>query len=143
MSTIGIHPRVVPIARWTLAPAAGAPEKAAPASGATITIYDNTLDAPAGGFTQAPTHPFSRLEFNVYSSNDGAASGVVFNASNDGVNWRQISTQSYTNAGGMTNYDWLVDRYPYVQITFQNGANTLTAFEAALRGIIGDRNPGS
>lgn len=135
--------RPVTIARGILSPAAGGPEQSPPGNGATITIYDSTSDKPAGLANKTP-QPFGRLVLRIFSSHDSAASGVVFNVSQDGgAHWRQQSAQSYTNASGETTFDLLASGAADVQITYQNSANALTAWEMTLIGIIGDRNPGS
>jgi hypothetical protein len=118
-----------------------------PASGATVTLFDSTLNG--NGLQPIPPLPFERLQINLYSSADSAANGVVFNSDFDGGNaaspssthWRQQSTQSFTNASGATTWDYLV-RGGHAQVTYQNSANTLTAWEVEVWGVY-DRNPGS
>ena len=113
--------------------------QAAPGNGATITIFDSPVDA-----TQwAPDGiPFDRLQLNIYSSHDSGASGVVFSSSFDrGTNYRTQSTNTYTNAGGATSYDYLM-KGGHVKIAYTNSANALTAWEMELIGCY-DRNPGS
>lgn len=135
--------RPITIARGVLSPAAGGPEQSPPASGATITIYDSTKDTPTGLSSPVPL-PFSRLVLNIYSSNDSAASGVVFNVSSDGgAHWRQKSAQTYSAASGLATYDVGTSGVNAIQIQYTNSANTLTAWEMSLEGVIGDRNPGS
>lgn len=135
--------RPITIARGILAPVAGDPEQSPPGSGATITIYDSTLDKPTG-IKSKESQPFGRIRLTMYSSHDSAASGVVFNLSEDyGAHWRQQSAQSYTNAGGVTSYDLNASGAADVQILYTNSANVLTAWEMSLVGIVGDRNPGS
>jgi hypothetical protein len=135
--------RTVVIKRGKLSPNANDGEQAAPGSGATITIYDSTANWNNIGNSRSPGVPFSRLQLNIYSSHDSAANGVVFqSAFGDGTNFRNQSTQTYTNASGPTTYDYL-QKGDQTKITYQNSANTLSAWEYTLLGIIGDRNPGS
>lgn len=129
------------IRRGILAPAAGEPEQAAPGSGATITIYDQTADHNGVG-NQKPVCPFERLQFTVFSSADSAANGVVFAESEDGTNFDTVSTQTYLTANGLTTFDYLC-RGGHPKITYQNSASVLTSWRYTLTGIIGDRNPGA
>jgi len=113
--------------------------QAAPGNGSTITIFDSTdVDPP-----WAPDGlRFNRLQLNIYSSHDSAASGVVHASSFDrGANFRTQSTNTYAAADGPTSFDYLV-KGGHVKITYQNSANALTAWEMELFGIY-DRNPGS
>jgi hypothetical protein len=130
------HERVF-IKRGNLTGTAGA--QAAPGNGATITIFDSTTVDPMW----CPLGlPFERIEFNVYSSHDSGASGVVFSSSFDrGSNFRTQSTNTYSNASGATTYDYLV-KGGHVKIAYTNSANVLTAWEYELWGVY-DRNPGS
>lgn len=140
MSISRVDSRMV-IHRGILAPAAGEPEQAAPGSGATVTIYDQTADHNGVG-NQKPACPFERLQFTVMSSADSAASGVVFAESEDGTNFDTVSSQSYTAASGLTTFDFLC-RGGHPKITYQNSASVLTSWRYTLTGIMGDRNPGA
>ena len=110
-----------------------------PGSAATITIFDST----ATGYTSWLSGvPFQRIQLNVYSSHDSGASGVVFSSSFDqGTNFRTQSTNTYTNAGGATTYDYLM-KGGHVKVAYTNSANVLTAWEMELFGCY-DRNPGA
>ena len=110
---------------------------AAPGSGATITIFDSTLNT-----TWVGSFPYNRLQFNVYSSHDSGASGVVWSSSFDrGTNFRTQDTETYLNANGPSSYDYLV-KGNGTKLAYTNSANVLTAWEYELIGIY-DRNPGS
>lgn len=112
---------------------------AAPGSGATITILDTT---DSGHTAWRDRVPFERIQFNVYSSHDSGASGVVFSSSFDrGANFRTQSSNTYTNAGGATTYDYLM-KGAHVKIAYTNSANVLTAWEVEVFGVY-DRNPGA
>lgn len=133
--------REVIIRRGRFTVPAGDPEQGPPGSGATITIFDSTANTNGVG-RQIVGVPFSRLQFNIYSSHDSAASGVVFQASFDGgVTFRTQSTQTYLNANAQTTYDYLM-KADHAKITYQNSASVLTAWEYTLVGILGDRNIG-
>ncbi len=123
-----------------LAPAAGEPEQAAPGSGATITIYDQTADHNGVG-NQKPACPFDRITFTLMSSHDSGASGVVFSESEDGTNFDTVSSQTYTASNGLTTFDFLC-RGGHPKIAYTNSANVLTSWRYTLTGILGDRNPG-
>lgn len=115
----------------------GTGNNAPPGSGATITLFDSAVNTTAN----LDCLPYNRIQVNVYSSHDSAASGVVFNSSFDqGAHFRQQSTQSYTNATGPASWDYNM-KGANVQVTYQNSANVLTAFEMEVVGIY-DRNPG-
>lgn len=134
------RPVVIARGKFTVAPNDG--EQGPPGSGATITIYDQTLDKPAAA-TQVPQPPFARLKLSIFSSHDSAASGVVFAESqDDGANFDTTSTQTYLNANGLTTYYYLM-RGGHPKITYQNSASVLTAWRYTLEGIVGDANPGS
>lgn len=125
------------IARGNLTGTNGA--QAAPGSGATITILDTT---DSGHTAWKDRVPFERIELNVYSSHDSGASGVVFSSSFDrGANFRTQSSNTYTNAGGATTYDYLM-KGGHVKIAYTNSANVLTAWEMEVVGVY-DRNPGA
>lgn len=133
--------------RWKFAPTANESTVAAPGSGATVTLFDSTLSG--NGLPPITPLPFNRIQVNHFSSHDSAASGVVFSSNFDGgnatapasSNWRQQSTQTFTNAGGATTWDYLL-KGGHVKVTYQNSANVLTAWEGEIYGVY-DRNPGS
>lgn len=128
--------RRVLLKRGNLTGSGGA--QAAPGNGATITIFETVVDLPGMSTGVA----FDRLQLNIYSSHDGAASGVVFSSTFDrGSNYRTQLTFTYLNANGATTYDYLV-KGGHAKITYANSANVLTAWEMELFGIY-DRNPGS
>lgn len=140
-------PRRVLLARGKFAPSGNETTIPVPASGATVTLFDSTLNG--NKLTPIPGLPFERLQVNIYSSHDSAASGVVFSSDFDGgnaatpssSNWRSQSTQSFTNAAAPTTYDYLI-KGGHAKVTYQNSANTLTAWEVEVYGVY-DRNPGS
>jgi hypothetical protein len=139
------HNRVL-LARGKFSPSGNETTIPVPASGATVTLFDSTLNG--NKLTPIPVLPFERLQINLYSSHDSAASGVVFSSDFDGgnattpsSNFRQQSTQSFTNATGAATWDYLV-RGGHAKVTYQNSANTLTAWEVEVYGVY-DRNPGS
>jgi hypothetical protein len=140
LGAFGVN-RPIIIRRGKLAPVNGEGEQGPPASGATITIYDQTLDRPTG-LTDLVPAPAARYQFSVMSSNDSAASGVVFAETHDGTNFDTVSSQTYSAANGLTTYEYL-SRGGLLKITYQNSANTLTSWRYTLSMILGDRNPGS
>jgi hypothetical protein len=142
-----MHPHRVLLNRGKFAPSGNETTIPAPGSGATVTLFDSTLNG--NKLTPIPVLPFERLQVNIYSSHDSAASGVVFSSDFDGgnattptsSNWRQQSAQSFTNAAAPTTYDYLI-RGGHAKVTYQNSASVLTAWEVEVYGVY-DRNPGS
>jgi hypothetical protein len=142
-----MQPTRVLLRRGKFAPSGNETTIPVPASGATVTLFDSTTNG--NGIQPIRGLPFERLQVNIYSSHDSAANGVVFSSDFDGgnaaapasTNWRQQSTQSFTNATAPTTYDYLV-RGGHAKVTYANSANTLTAWEIEVWGVY-DRNPGS
>lgn len=144
-----MHPARVLLARGKFSPSGNETTIPVPASGATVTLFDSTLNG--NGVPPIPVLPFERIQVNLHSSHNSAASGVVFNSDFDGgnatspssSNWRQQSTQTFTagGTGDPATWDYLL-RGGHVQVTYQNSANTLTAWEVEVYGVY-DRNPGS
>ena len=131
------HDTRVLITRGAIGGAAGSGTEAPPGNGATITIYDTSVDPT----TAKSGIPFERVQLNIYSSHDSAASGVEFLSSFDnGANFRSQDTDTYLNADGPTSFDYLM-KGRHVRITYENSANALTDWEMELWGIY-DRNPG-
>lgn len=114
--------------------------QAAPGTGATITILDTS---DAGHTAWKAGVPFERIELNIYSSHDSAASGVAFTSSFDrGTNFRAQSATTYTQATDLARtWDYLM-KGGHVKIAFTNSANVLTAWEMEVWGCY-DRNPGA
>lgn len=113
--------------------------QAAPGSGATITIIDTS---DSGHSAWRDKVPFERIEFNMYSSHDSGASGVVFSSSFDrGANFDTQDTDTYLNADGPTTFDYLM-KGGHVKIAYTNSANVLTAWRYEVVGVY-DRNPGA
>jgi hypothetical protein len=135
------------LARGKFAPTGNETTIPVPGSGATVTLFDSTLNG--NGLPPIPGLPFDRIQVNLYSSADSAANGVVFSSAFDGANaaspsatnWRQQSTQSFTNASGPASWDYLM-KGSHAKITYQNSANVLTAWEVEVVGIF-DRDPGT
>ena len=127
------------IRRGIMNPVTGAPEQAQPGSGATITIWDSSLNANA--LSQKTGVPFSRVVLAIFASHDSAADGVKFYLSQDGTNFNLDDQDAYVATDGVTTYDWLM-RAPHGRITYENSASTLTSWQMSLKAIIGDRNPG-
>lgn len=120
---------------------AGSGLQAPPGSGATIVIFDSTLNTPIGqGMSLLP---FSRLVLHIDSSADSGASGVVIEgSSNYGRTWRAMqAAQTYLTANGGTDYDILVTM-PQVKLSYTNSAAVLTRWNMSLEGILGDRSKG-
>lgn len=104
----------------------------APGSSATVTLFRTTADGFADG-SFATT--YCRYMLSVYSSHDSGSSGLTFQASVDGTNWRTVETAAtYANSNGLSTYDYLI-KFPHLLIQYTNSANTLTAWEVALYGI--------
>ncbi len=125
------------IAKGNLTGTGGA--QAAPGSGATITLLDTT---DSGHTAWKDKVPFNRIQVNIFSSADSGASGVVFSSSFDrGANFRTQSSNTYTNAGGATTYDYLM-KGGHVKVQYTNSASVLTSWEMEIVGTY-DRNPGA
>lgn len=110
--------------------------QAAPASGATITIFDSSTE------TWCTTGlPFERLDFSVIASHDSATNGVEhFSSLDKGSNFDLIDDDTYATADGVTTYRYLMHG-GHARITYENSANTLTAWRYELFGIY-KRDPG-
>jgi hypothetical protein len=106
-----------------------------------VTLLDTTLNG--NGLLPIPGIPFEHIQVNLYSSHDSAPNGIVFSSDFDGgnSNWRTQMVESFANAGGAATWDYPM-RGSHVKITYQNSANTLTAWEVEVVGVI-DRSPGT
>lgn len=105
---------------------------AAPASGATITVWDS-------GSSASLTPSCMRIDLSLVSSHDSGTLGVVFQVSFDGgVNWDTINSFTYSAAGGQWTYSCprIGDR---MRVRYTNSANTLTTWRGELR-IVNDRS---
>tara|TARA_R110000868_G_scaffold85529_4_gene240558 strand:+ start:1363 stop:1758 length:396 start_codon:yes stop_codon:yes gene_type:complete len=106
---------------------------AKPASGATITLWSSASNQNSsfGG------PRFKRLIVSIYSSHASAASGLAFQESHDGTNWRDLVSYSIS-ATTYTRSDVAVAA-PYVRVRYTNSANTLTTWEMSVLGDCCDR----
>lgn len=99
-----------------------------PASGATITLWtsaDNQNSTNGG-------RRYKRLALSLYSSHASGASGVSFEESIDGSNWRTL-VQYTLSATTYTKY-YVAVSAPFVRVRYTNSANTLTTWEMSLFG---------
>lgn len=126
----------IQLARGVLTPPQPNPEGyvAAPGSGATITLWQS---APTPNTDRRSIGPnrgrrFKRLVVNVFSSHLSAANGLVFQESQDEVNWRDLITYSIVAVTYTKNY--VAVSAPFVRVTYANSANVLTAWEMSVLG---------
>lgn len=113
--------------------AAGSGEQAKPASGATITLFtsaDNQNSSYGGP-------RFKRLIVNIYSSHASAASGLKFQESVNGSDWRDLV--SYSISATTYTKNIVAVSAPYVRVTYENSANTLTTWEMSVLGDVEER----
>lgn len=135
-----VQPRIV-LRRGVLSPVTGKGEQAAPASGATITIWDSTANFgdAAAGFPPYGAE-YRRLLLDLYSSHASATGGVIFEGSADGTNWdfSEVYDLAATTAT-VVNYHV---RTPHVRVRYTNSANTLTGWRMSLVGDTASADPG-
>ncbi len=136
---MGQADRRVLLARGNLTGTGGA--QAAPGSGATITIYASPTDPAMAANLDGLK--FERIEFNLFSSHDSGASGVVWSSTFDrGANYDTQSATTYTQATDLARtWDYLM-KGGHFKLAYTNSANVLTAWRYELFGCF-DRNPGA
>jgi hypothetical protein len=126
------------LARWITGGTAANGYVAAPASAATITIYDsgsNEAQQQLQVTTGSKGTRFKRVIMSSTSSHDSGASGVSFQASFDnGANWDVVVTYTDT-AAGAPNIHYVSVAFPRWRIRYTNSANTLTAWRGC---VVGD-----
>lgn len=116
------------LATMALTVAAGG-DQAAPASGATVTLYDS------GDTTAALNRGdrWKRLIVSIISSHDSAASGLKFEESNDGgTNWDVVYEVTVSGSTYTKNYVAMSGKR--VRVRYVNSANTLTTFRGCILG---------
>ena len=112
---------------------------AAPGSGATVTILDTTTGNSFAAMVDRI--PFARVQFNLLSSHDSGASGIVFSSSFDrGANFDTQQTYTYVASGGAKSYDYEV-LGGHLKIAYTNSASVLTSWRWEVVGIY-DRSSG-
>ena len=116
------------LAKWKTGGTAADGYIAAPASGATITIWDSGADLATGNRGAR----FKRLIMTSTASHDSGALGVSFEtSSDDGANWDVIAT--YTDAAaGAPNIHYVSVSAPRVRVQYTNSANVLTTWRGHL-----------
>ena len=120
--------------RGEVSPTAGTGEQAAPTSGQTITLWssaDNVSASHAGA-------RWKRLVINVYSSHASATDGLKIEESQNNSNWRTLKT--YTIAATTYTKNYVAVSAPFVRATYENSANTLTAWEMSVLGDADERS---
>jgi len=111
-----------------LATSYGSAAVAAPASGATITLWSS-----AGNVAQATQGArYKRLVINLYVSHASASSGLQIDESVDNSNWRNLV--SYDIAATTYEKKYVSVSAPFVRVRYVNSANTLTTWEMAVLG---------
>lgn len=112
---------------------AGTGEMTKPASGETITLWDSGSNNPGAN----RGNRYKRLGVFIYSSHASAASGLVFQRTNDGTNWRDIV--AYSVAATAETENWVAVGATRVRVTYANSANTLTTWEMEVLGDTQER----
>jgi hypothetical protein len=111
----------------------GAAGLAAPASGETIVLYDNTSGVGSGGGTR-----FQELVVRLRVSHASAALGLkVYERSHPSDAWRvahEVTQNAATTDAPFTRHRFTV-RASYLKIEYTNSANVLTSWEGE---VIGD-----
>jgi hypothetical protein len=103
---------------------------AAPASGATVTLFSSTANNSAVGRGAR----FKKLILNLESSHDSAANGVqVSESDDDGTTWKTVYTRTYTQATD-GRLKLVVNELgaPEIRVQYVNSANTLTTWRYSL-----------
>ena len=115
----------------TTAPTTGEKNITKPGSGSTITIWDST--ANQGEANAGVGRRIKRLILVINSSADSGASGVIFEASEDGgANWDASATaQTYLTANGRTVYYVSVAGRDH-RVRYTNSAAVLTTWRMVL-----------
>lgn len=109
----------------------------APASGATVTLYDSTLLASSTQLVPRGTGArWRRIIVNIESSHDSAANGLkVLESDDGGTTWSAIAQRTYTQAvDGRLKFITVTTSAPEVQVTYTNSANTLTTWRYSVLG---------
>lgn len=115
-------------AQQLLATSYGSGAVAAPASGATITLWSSS-----GNVVQATQGArYKRLVINVYASHLSAASGLQIDESVDNSNWRNVV--SYSIAATTYTKSYVSVSAPFVRVRYVNSANTLSTWEMSVLG---------
>jgi len=107
----------------------------APASGATLTVYDSTTSAGTGTGRGARGHGAraKMIVFSIYSSHvSDATTGYTVDESWDGgANWDNLQTTASIAATTYTKIYTKVSA-PDFRVQYKNSANTLTTFRGGL-----------
>lgn len=119
----------------TTPPTEGSPYVAKPASSATITLWDSTSNLLTPALANPIGARYKRLGVGIYVSHASLASGLQFDVSVDGSNWRNLV--SYTIAATTLTVNYVSTIAPHVRVRYVNDANTLTTWEMW---VIGDES---
>jgi hypothetical protein len=127
---------------------------AAPASGATVTLFNSNSIWGNGGLRGANVGRI-RIGF-IALSHASATSGLVVSAKAKGSStWRSIdggtggtagpfpATVAALSAGQDLVYDIFCSQYDDLKVEYTNSANTLTAWEPQITALIGDVHSGN
>lgn len=113
-----------------LAKSFGTGAVAAPASGATITLWASNTN---NGSSYTNTARYKRLIVNIYSSHLSAANGLQIDESNDGgTTWRNVA--SYSIVATTYTKTYCAVSAPHVRARYVNSANALTTWEMSVLG---------
>lgn len=106
---------------------------AAPASGATITLLDTTALQVGGGKNVVARLGGGRLTLSFWISHASATNGLKFYRSSDGTTWR-LADQRTVDATATVSKEinYYVGMFADVKITYENSANTLTAWDLSM-----------
>ncbi len=109
---------------------------AAPASGATVTLWDSLAQAAGNSGSRAKA-----IVVNVESSHDSATDGVQISESDDnGTTWKTVYTRTYTVAvDGRLKLVYKLIGAPDVRVRYINSANALTTWRYSVLVDISER----
>lgn len=129
-----LTPRQEMLARWKTGSTSATGFVTAPASGATITIWDSGAnEANANVTASAKGHRWKRLIWNGIASHDSGANGLSFEQSfDDGTNWDVLV--QYTNLASTVYQRFVAVSGPRVRVRYTNSASTLTIWRGCLIG---------
>ena len=122
-------PRQELLAWGITSPPAGSGYIAAPGSGATITLWQSP---GSSGVLSPHGQNYKRVMVGVYSSHASAASGLQFDVSVDGTNWRNLV--SYSVAATTLTINYVSTVAPHLRVRYVNSANVLTTWEIWVMG---------
>ena len=102
-----------------------------PGSSATVTLW--TSDS--NGLNTSDAARWKRIIVGIYTSHASAASGLQFDVSVNGTDWRNLVSYSVSATTLTVNY--VATAAPYLRARYVNSASTITTWEMW---VIGDNS---